>query len=122
MLDCRVDAMPISKSKRLRIYDRDRYRCQYCGCHVDDVSASIDHIVPRCDGGGNHEKNLRTCCRDCNSIKGTSDIGMFRMRLALKNTKLHGVISASQYAQLVSLGVELDPLPVVRFFFEVNEK
>jgi 5-methylcytosine-specific restriction endonuclease McrA len=31
---------------------------------------TIDHIVPRCQGGSDDLDNLATCCSTCNSSKG----------------------------------------------------
>lgn len=43
--------------------------CRYCG---DPVSAdlTIDHVIPRCQGGGDDLNNLVVACRSCNSRKG----------------------------------------------------
>jgi len=51
---------------RKAVLVRDGYRCQYCGAHAD----SVDHVVPRAEGGGDEPSNLRACCRKCNSRKG----------------------------------------------------
>ena len=40
--------------------------CAYCG----EEASSIDHIVPRKQGGTNDRKNLVAACRTCNSRKG----------------------------------------------------
>jgi hypothetical protein len=49
------------------VFERDAYRCQDCGGHVD---LTIDHIVPESKGGPTVIDNLRACCRSCNSRKG----------------------------------------------------
>ncbi len=54
------------RSESKRILERDRYRCRYCGSHID---LSIDHVVPVIQGGDNSEGNLVACCRRCNSRK-----------------------------------------------------
>jgi len=55
--------------KRLAVYLRDRFRCLGCGrdlrvAKVDDVT--LDHFIPRADGGGNRESNVYTSCKSCN--------------------------------------------------------
>lgn len=55
--------------KRLEIFERDGWRCQYCGDLVDETNATLDHYVPQSKGGTHDKANLRTCCLLCNSIK-----------------------------------------------------
>lgn len=62
---------------RQAIYERDNYSCYICGLEVftdvdmgrDDRAATLDHVVPRREGGSDEPENLRTCCRLCNSRK-----------------------------------------------------
>lgn len=49
------------------VMERDRETCRYCGT-TDNIT--VDHVVPRCQGGTDHEANLVACCRSCNSRKG----------------------------------------------------
>lgn len=59
--------------KRLAIYIRDGFQCAYCGCalrNADPRNVTLDHLQPRCEGGTNHESNLITACRSCNSARG----------------------------------------------------
>lgn len=57
----------IPNSLKKQVFERDEYRCQDCGTHID---LSIDHIHPESKGGSSTEENLRTLCRSCNSSKG----------------------------------------------------
>lgn len=50
------------------IFERDNYSCRYCGSARGPLQ--IDHIYPRCKGGGNEPDNLATCCPTCNASKG----------------------------------------------------
>jgi HNH endonuclease len=56
-------------SKRREIFEAEQWTCGYCGERVTEVSATLDHIVPQCNGGAHARKNLRTACLICNSIK-----------------------------------------------------
>jgi len=49
------------------VFRRDGYSCRYCGS-TDYLS--IDHVVPRHQGGSDDEPNLVVACRSCNSRKG----------------------------------------------------
>lgn len=60
-----------SGAKRLRIYQRDKYRCSFCGKKITDVSKlTLDHIVPKSRGGSSTPDNLVTACKPCNNRKG----------------------------------------------------
>ena len=58
---------------RLAIYLRDHFHCVYCnrdlhGAKPRDVT--LDHLVPRSQGGTNAPTNLVTACLACNVAKG----------------------------------------------------
>lgn len=59
----------ISLRLRIRILERDRYRCVYCGQTARQTLLEIDHIVPEVYGGTNDETNLVTACSRCNNGK-----------------------------------------------------
>lgn len=73
---------------RGRVFNRDGYRCQLCGCKVKRTKtyhpqqATIDHIVPLSLGGGHSYENVQTCCQECNWKKGASVEGQMRMAWA----------------------------------------
>lgn len=53
---------------RMKILDRDQYRCRVCGKHADDnidVRLEVHHIQPWSEGGLTHEGNLITLCQVC---------------------------------------------------------
>lgn len=52
---------------RRNILRRDGNRCQYCG--RTDLPLTIDHIVPKSQGGGDTWENLVTACTKCNNKK-----------------------------------------------------
>lgn len=56
----------LSADKRRKIYERDHYRCRYCG-GFDRLE--IDHVYPVSRGGGNEQENLVTACHECNALK-----------------------------------------------------
>ena len=68
----------IRKERRLALYIRDTFVCQYCGKDLADakpVEMGLDHLEDLVDGGGhkgaNHDStNLITVCRSCNSARG----------------------------------------------------
>lgn len=68
----------ISRSKRIRIFNRDNGECQVCHKKVklesdkpfDKEVAQLDHINPRSLGGSNNDDNLRVLCCKCNGSRG----------------------------------------------------
>lgn len=54
---------------RRRLFERDSWRCRYCGELVDVETGTLDHVTPVSKGGPNTAENLATCCMMCNSIK-----------------------------------------------------
>jgi 5-methylcytosine-specific restriction endonuclease McrA len=62
----------ITPLKRLAIYIRDGFTCGYCGRDLTEAApreVSLDHLRPRCHGGGNAATNLITACVKCNSAR-----------------------------------------------------
>lgn len=58
---------------RMLVFDRDSFRCQYCGLSVkndENLVLEIDHIIPKSKGGSNAVDNLITSCSNCNRGKG----------------------------------------------------
>lgn len=57
------------ESTRKRILDRDQWTCQYCGKPLEGSDATVDHIVPKIEGGSDRDDNLVACCRLDNGAK-----------------------------------------------------
>ncbi len=55
--------------KRHKIFERDKWICQYCGEKVTQDNATLDHFIPQSKGGKHNKGNLKTCCLVCNGIK-----------------------------------------------------
>lgn len=58
------------KLNRRNLYARDGNRCQYCGRHFPTRELTIDHVVPRVQGGEHTWRNLVCACVKCNARKG----------------------------------------------------
>ena len=74
---CRKRGHPsgwIRREKRLRLYQRDRFTCVYCGLTHPREKLTIEHVCSRNNGGHNHERNLVTACRSCNSSRQDKDL------------------------------------------------
>jgi hypothetical protein len=87
-------------STRVRIYERDGYRCVWCvrmvvegrrrGADTSVRLASVDHVLPRCFGGSNEHRNLITSCVQCNSRRGDRSVLSFAADLAFDSLELEG--------------------------------
>lgn len=68
---------------RLNVYQRDGYRCQYCGGKFPIAALSYDHVVPRSAGGRTDWLNIVTACKACNTRKANhscDDAGMWPLK------------------------------------------
>jgi 5-methylcytosine-specific restriction endonuclease McrA len=58
------------KFNRRNIFARDHNQCQYCGKKYPTSELSLDHVVPRSQGGGSTWENIVCACVACNVRKG----------------------------------------------------
>jgi 5-methylcytosine-specific restriction endonuclease McrA len=75
------------KFNRRNIYARDNNQCQYCGKKFPSSELSLDHIVPRSQGGGDSWTNVVCCCVSCNVRKGGRTPAQASVRLIRKPVK-----------------------------------
>ena len=69
------------KLNRRNLYARDSNRCQYCGKHFPTRDLTLDHVVPRVQGGEHTWLNLVCACVPCNAKKGGRTPQQARMKL-----------------------------------------
>ena len=55
---------------RHNVYARDRNQCQYCGKRLARPDLTLDHVVPRSQGGRSTWENIVCSCQYCNRRKG----------------------------------------------------
>ena len=58
------------KLNRRNIFARDSSTCQFCGVRFPTSELSLDHVMPRSQGGKSTWENLVCCCVRCNARKG----------------------------------------------------
>ena len=75
------------KFNRRNIFARDNNQCQYCGKKFPTTDLSLDHIVPRSQGGINSWENIVCACIDCNVRKGGRTPKQAHMTLIRKPEK-----------------------------------
>lgn len=83
------DRLPaqIVKLNRRNLFARDRNQCQYCGRTFPTSELSIDHVVPRSQGGLDTWENLVCACVKCNARKGGRTPTEAHMRLTREPVK-----------------------------------
>src|SRR5262249_21229307 len=69
---------------RRNVAKRDHFTCQYCGAQPGVVDVTIDHVIPRAQGGQSSWTNCVAACADCNARKAdrTPDQAGMRLRKA----------------------------------------
>lgn len=85
----------MKRARRVRLFEevfrRDGGLCAYCGTrtrrlraglHGAGDRATLDHVVPRSQGGPLTAENLVLACLACNTERGTTDAEAFRRRKA----------------------------------------
>jgi 5-methylcytosine-specific restriction endonuclease McrA len=65
----RLPSTAVTFSRR-NVAKRDHYVCQYCGAQPGAESITIDHVVPRSQGGVSTWANCVAACTECNARKG----------------------------------------------------
>jgi len=58
------------KFNRRNIFARDNNQCQYCGKKFSTTELSLDHVIPRSQGGQSTWDNIVCACLNCNVRKG----------------------------------------------------
>jgi hypothetical protein len=68
---------PSPKWSKRRLLERDSHRCAYCGKEGN----TVDHVVPRSQGGKTTWDNTVTSCLRCNGRKGSRSLEKANMKL-----------------------------------------
>jgi len=85
------DKVPRStvRFNRKNLFARDGYRCQYCGQTRPMSQLSLDHVLPRSQGGKTTWENVVCSCTHCNSKKGGRTPSEASMRLLSHPVRPH---------------------------------
>lgn len=72
---------------RINVLARDEFHCQYCNHFLSRRDATLDHVIPRSQGGTTSWENVVTACHECNRKKGgrtPKQAGMHLVKLPLQ--------------------------------------
>jgi len=75
------------KFNRRNIFARDHNQCQYCGKKFATTELSLDHVIPRSQGGTSTWENIVCACIKCNVKKGGRTPKQAHMTLVRKPEK-----------------------------------
>jgi 5-methylcytosine-specific restriction endonuclease McrA len=64
----RLPGAAVTFSRR-NVAKRDHYTCQYCGAQPGALAITIDHVMPRSQGGASGWTNCVAACVPCNARK-----------------------------------------------------
>jgi 5-methylcytosine-specific restriction endonuclease McrA len=76
----RLPSAAVTFSRR-NVAKRDHYTCQYCGAQPGGESITIDHVLPRSQGGTSSWTNCVAACETCNARKADRSPEQADMRL-----------------------------------------
>ena len=70
--DCEFNSPMIKtiKYSRRNVYQRDKHTCQYCLQKFTRNNLTLDHVIPKCQGGKSSWTNVVASCGKCNTRKG----------------------------------------------------
>jgi len=85
---------------RKNVMIRDNYTCQYCGTKEN---LTIDHVIPKAQGGISDFENCTASCKPCNNYKNDRTPKQAKMRL--RKRPHHPTIIEFFRIRMKSLGV-----------------
>ena len=93
----------VVRFSRRNVYLRDRFICQYCQQRFSERELTLDHVVPRSQGGPTSWTNVVASCGSCNRKKGNRTPEQARMPL------MHEPVKPSWLPPSAQLGLRTVP-------------
>ncbi|MBC8045047.1 MAG: HNH endonuclease [Rhizobacter sp.] len=85
---------------RKNLLRRDGNRCQYCG--RTDLVLTLDHVIPKSQGGSDTWENLITACTKCNNKKANRTPEQANMPLYRKPIRPNPVMFIQHFVGNIS--------------------
>ena len=95
----RYDRVPkrVVVFSRRNLWRRDAWCCGYCGCRPPNDEITIDHVVPRSQGGITVFENCVLACITCNKMKDNRTPEQAGMPLVSWQKQADGTMQLVQY-------------------------
>lgn len=93
----------IPESLRTAVFERDHYRCRYCG--AGGVKLCLDHVYPVSRGGETTFANLVTACVPCN-LRKSGKVGIWPRPVDYLEMRRH-IIGLQRETDEVLFGLEI---------------
>lgn len=94
---------------RQGLFARDDFACAYCGRTLPPAQLTVDHVVPKADGGKTSWGNTVTCCGPCNQRKGDREPHAAGMKLLIepKTPRVSYLLARGEVPKSWKLWIEL---------------
>ncbi|NBW18807.1 MAG: HNH endonuclease [Caulobacteraceae bacterium] len=67
---------------RKAIWKRDEHRCHICQCRVPYSDMTLDHLIPKAEGGPDEPWNVAASHAKCNNMRGNARFETHASRVA----------------------------------------
>lgn len=103
-----VPACEVNYSRQT-VFERDGFRCSYCGKQFHRNELNIDHVIPRKLGGDSSWENTVTSCYKCNSKKADKPLDKCGMKLLITPKKPKWISPFKRIAELNDIDPSWEP-------------
>ena len=84
----------MKKADRIKVWNKYRQRCSYCGKHLLYHEMQVDHLIPRLRGRRPDSlvevfENWMPSCRRCNHYKRTYSLERFRVLIKTLDQRIN---------------------------------
>lgn len=89
-------------ARQKKVHDFWNGKCVYCDKHISKKQATLDHWVPKRDGGLGGPHNYVLACQPCNVRKGCTEGYVFKLGLMTSKNdsfihKIHAVYLTNKW-------------------------
>lgn len=106
----------------MKVYEKTKGHCAYCGCEIEYKDMQVDHVIP-INGwkvqGTDTIDNMLPACRSCNHYKSRSTLEGFRKMLENMPNVLER--DSVTYKNAVRYGLVTPTPKKIIFYFERME-